>query len=108
MDPGRLAERVLIAGVRLYRLALGPFRISLCRFTPSCSTYAIESLREHGAVRGSWLTIKRLSRCRPFGGHGFDPVPEGAAACPRTNLTRRSKGSASTSDRCAPRRSSGE
>jgi uncharacterized protein len=47
------------------------------RFTPSCSTYALEALEEHGAARGSWLTVRRLARCHPWGGQGWDPVPEG-------------------------------
>ncbi len=49
---------------------------SPCRFFPSCSEYAIDALTEHGAVRGLWLTVRRLARCRPFGPSGFDPVPE--------------------------------
>ncbi len=51
-------------------------RPSPCRFTPSCSVYALESIEGHGARRGTWLTIRRLVRCRPFGPSGFDPVPE--------------------------------
>ena len=51
-------------------------RPSPCRFTPSCSSYAVEALETHGTARGLWLTIRRLSRCRPFGPSGWDPVPE--------------------------------
>ncbi|HWJ97486.1 MAG TPA: membrane protein insertion efficiency factor YidD [Acidimicrobiales bacterium] len=51
-------------------------RPSPCRFQPSCSSYAVEALEVHGAVRGSWLAIRRLSRCHPWGGQGWDPVPE--------------------------------
>jgi putative membrane protein insertion efficiency factor len=47
-----------------------------CRFTPTCSVYAADAVREHGAVRGSWLATKRLCRCHPWGGHGHDPIPE--------------------------------
>ena len=54
-------------------------RPSPCRFDPSCSTYALEALERHGAVRGSWLAVRRISRCHPWGGHGWDPVPEGKA-----------------------------
>jgi len=54
-------------------------RPSPCRFTPSCSSYAVESLQVHGSFRGSWLTLRRLLRCRPFGPSGWDPVPLPAA-----------------------------
>jgi len=54
-------------------------RPSPCRFDPSCSTYALEALERHGAARGSWLAVRRLSRCHPWGGQGWDPVPEGKA-----------------------------
>jgi putative membrane protein insertion efficiency factor len=61
--------------VRLYRrLAAG--RPSPCRFDPTCSAYALEALEQHGAVRGSWLVVRRLSRCHPWGGQGWDPVPQ--------------------------------
>jgi putative membrane protein insertion efficiency factor len=70
--------RALHAVVRGYqRVRAG--RPSPCRFDPSCSTYALEALELHGAVRGSWLTVRRLARCHPWGGHGWDPVPDGKA-----------------------------
>ncbi len=70
--------RLLHLLVRMYRrLAAG--RISPCRFDPSCSSYALEALECHGARRGSWLTIRRLARCHPWGGMGWDPVPDGKA-----------------------------
>ncbi len=69
------AARPLILGVRLYQAALGPFLGGHCRFHPTCSHYAIEALRRHGAVRGSWLAMRRLVRCHPLGGGGIDPVP---------------------------------
>jgi putative membrane protein insertion efficiency factor len=53
-------------------------RPSPCRFTPSCSAYALEAVEVHGAARGSWLAVRRLSRCRPLGGYGVDPVPSPA------------------------------
>lgn len=66
---------ILIFLIRGYQVALSPLLPSACRFYPSCSTYAIEALERHGALRGSWLTIRRLSRCHPLGGGGYDPVP---------------------------------
>jgi putative membrane protein insertion efficiency factor len=62
--------------VRLYRLFGSPWVGRNCRFQPTCSEYALDALAKHGAVRGSWLTIRRLARCRPGGGDGYDPVPE--------------------------------
>ena len=62
--------------VRFYQTAISPLLPSACRYTPSCSAYGIEALRKHGAIRGGWLTIKRIARCNPWGGSGYDPVPE--------------------------------
>jgi putative membrane protein insertion efficiency factor len=64
----------LIFGVRMYQAILGPALGGHCRFVPTCSEYAIEALRRRGALGGSWLTLRRLLRCHPFGGAGFDPV----------------------------------
>jgi len=60
--------------VRLYQVSLGPFMGGHCRFLPTCSQYAIDALTAHGALRGSWMTVRRISRCHPFGGGGYDPV----------------------------------
>lgn len=69
------AQRRVVSSIRWYqRLAEG--RLSPCRFSPSCSTYALEACETHGAQRGLWLTLRRLSRCRPLGPSGWDPVPE--------------------------------
>ena len=67
-------KTVLMALVRLYRVIpkIGP---SPCRYAPSCSAYALEALETHGALRGLWLTLRRLGRCHPFSPGGFDPVP---------------------------------
>ena len=72
--PPSLAARPLLFLVRLYRRVRAG-RPSPCRFDPTCSTYALEALEQHGALRGSWLTVRRLARCHPWGGHGWDPVP---------------------------------
>jgi uncharacterized protein len=68
--------RVLHRSVRLYQRVTDG-RPSPCRFVPTCSNYALDALETRGAVRGSLLTARRLSRCHPWGGHGWDPVPEG-------------------------------
>jgi len=67
--------RVGIVLVRAYQLALSPFAGGACRFTPSCSDYAIQAIQEHGAVRGLGLALRRVGRCHPLGSSGFDPVP---------------------------------
>ena len=69
-------KQILIALIRGYQITLSPFFGQQCRFTPSCSSYAIESLQTHGAVKGLWLTVKRLSRCQPWCVGGHDPVPK--------------------------------
>lgn len=68
-------SRAFLAVIRWYQLAREG-RPSPCRFTPSCSSYAHEAIELHGARRGSWLALRRLLRCRPFGPSGYDPVPE--------------------------------
>ena len=73
-----LAAHVAIAVLRMYKLLLSPlFHVlgARCRHGPTCSDYALEAFRQHGFWRGFWLTISPLSRCHPFGSHGWDPVP---------------------------------
>jgi len=65
----------MILMVRGYQVTLGPVMSGQCRFQPTCSAYAIDALRAHGAFKGGWLTLRRLLRCHPFGGSGYDPVP---------------------------------
>ena len=65
----------LIGLVKLYRLAISPWLGMNCRFQPTCSEYAIEALQKHGVFKGSWLAAKRIGRCHPWGGSGYDPVP---------------------------------
>ncbi len=69
------AARLLVVTVRLYQVSLGTFLGGHCRFHPTCSQYAVEALQTRGALRGSWLTLRRILRCHPFGGGGYDPVP---------------------------------
>ena len=66
---------VMIAVATLYRWLLSPMLGTNCRYCPSCSEYAIEALRRHGAVLGTWVALRRLLRCHPWGGCGCDPVP---------------------------------
>jgi putative membrane protein insertion efficiency factor len=61
--------------IQLYRLLLSPVLGVNCRFAPSCSAYALEAVERHGAMRGGWLAARRILRCHPWGGAGFDPVP---------------------------------
>jgi putative membrane protein insertion efficiency factor len=66
---------VVLALLRAYKLLVSPFFAGSCRFEPSCSEYMAEAISSYGVVSGTWLGVKRLSRCRPLGGQGFDPVP---------------------------------
>jgi len=69
------ASAVVLALIRGYKLLISPsFTGGSCRFVPSCSDYAADAVRRYGALRGSWLALRRVSRCHPFGSHGFDPV----------------------------------
>lgn len=70
------AAWLLALPVRAYRLVLSPWVGMHCRYQPTCSAYALEALERHGALRGGWLTLRRIARCHPFGGSGHDPVPE--------------------------------
>jgi putative membrane protein insertion efficiency factor len=61
--------------IKLYQFTLSPLLGAQCRYTPTCSQYGIEAIKKHGAFKGGWLTLKRIARCNPWGGHGHDPVP---------------------------------
>ena len=67
--------RLLSLPVHAYRLVLSPWMGRSCRFQPTCSEYALDALALHGGLRGAWLAARRIMRCRPGGGHGYDPVP---------------------------------
>lgn len=75
-------QHILLFGIRAYQVTLSPLKNTLfgpgagCRHTPTCSNYALTAVRRHGALRGSWLSLKRLLRCHPWGSSGYDPVPE--------------------------------
>ncbi|MCL2672925.1 MAG: membrane protein insertion efficiency factor YidD [Alphaproteobacteria bacterium] len=68
-------RKIAIAAIRLYQLIAPPFIRGRCRYQPSCSTYAITAIKRFGVLKGIWLTAKRLARCAPWGGYGYDPVP---------------------------------
>ena len=81
-----VAVRLGIAAVRGYQMILSPFAGGACRFSPSCSEYAIEAITEHGLMKGTVLALRRVSRCHPLGSSGFDPVPPRTA--PRSGDAR--------------------
>ncbi|MBM0104110.1 membrane protein insertion efficiency factor YidD [Steroidobacter sp. S1-65] len=68
--------KMLTAAIRAYRYLISPLLGPTCRFYPSCSCYAEQALQEHGAMRGTWLTVRRLLRCHPWHEGGYDPVPQ--------------------------------
>lgn len=72
----RLPRTVLITGVRGYQRFISPALPPACRFTPSCSAYAVTALERYGAVRGTWMALRRLARCHPWNPGGYDPVPD--------------------------------
>ena len=71
----RLLAWPLIGLVRFYQLCISPLTPPSCRFVPTCSQYVLEALRKYGPLKGGWLTLRRLARCHPWGGSGYDPVP---------------------------------
>lgn len=85
-------QHILVLVVRLYRLILSPAKTFVfgeagrCRYAPSCSAYALEAVQTHGAFAGSWLAVKRIGRCHPWGGCGHDPVPPKHLKEPSTKL----------------------
>lgn len=71
----KIGEKVLIAPIQVYRYAISPLLPATCRYTPTCSQYAIEAIKKHGPFKGSYLAVKRIGSCHPWGGSGYDPVP---------------------------------
>jgi uncharacterized protein len=87
---GGPVARVLLAIIGFYRVAISPALAPSCRYTPSCSAYAVEAIELHGAGRGSWLALRRLLRCHPFHAGGHDPVPPPVGPAEKvTPVTRR-------------------
>lgn len=70
-----MVRRVLIGLVRFYQVGISPWTPPSCRYTPTCSAYTLEALQRYGALRGSWMGLRRILRCHPWGGSGYDPVP---------------------------------
>lgn len=71
----RILSLPFIALIKMYQWIISPILGPKCRFTPTCSQYALEAFKKHGVFKGLWLAVRRLSRCHPWGGHGYDPVP---------------------------------
>lgn len=71
----KVFANILIAIVRFYQLAISPLYPATCRYAPTCSQYMIEAIRVHGVLRGTWMGLRRISKCHPWGGSGYDPVP---------------------------------
>lgn len=71
----KLLAWIVLLPVYFYRFLISPLKPPTCRFTPTCSQYAIDAVSKHGPIKGLWLAVKRLLRCHPWGGHGYDPVP---------------------------------
>ena len=71
----KFISSILLIFIQFYQHSISPFLPPACRFVPTCSQYALEAIQKYGPFKGSWLTLKRLLRCRPWGGSGYDPVP---------------------------------
>ena len=70
-----MLAKILLGLIRFYQYAISPMLPPRCRYQPTCSQYAIEAVRKYGALQGGWLAAKRIGRCHPWGGSGYDPVP---------------------------------
>jgi putative membrane protein insertion efficiency factor len=70
-----IASKFIVIIIRIYQFTISPILPAACRYTPTCSAYGIEAVMKYGAIKGTFLTLKRLARCNPWGGHGHDPVP---------------------------------
>jgi len=72
----KIATYPFILLIRFYQAAISPYTPAACRFSPTCSSYSLEALQVHGLFKGTWLAIKRIGKCHPWGGSGYDPVPK--------------------------------
>lgn len=72
----KIVIAVMALPIKFYQMAISPLTPPACRFVPSCSNYALEALQVHGPLKGGWLAIRRILRCNPWGGSGYDPVPK--------------------------------
>ena len=95
-DKPTLAARALTVPIVFYRRFISPLFGPVCRYQPTCSAYALEALRTHGALRGGWLTVRRIARCHPFHAGGYDPVPPRKSRSPQ-DLTPPQSGTVSES-----------
>jgi len=68
--------KLFIFLIRIYQYGISPYTPGSCRYTPTCSAYGVEAIKKHGPIHGGWLTIKRFASCNPWGGSGYDPVPD--------------------------------
>ncbi|MDR0371633.1 MAG: membrane protein insertion efficiency factor YidD [Prevotellaceae bacterium] len=75
MSLKKAIEFIVLLPLHIYRQSISPLFPASCRYTPTCSQYAIDAIKKHGIVKGCWLAIKRILRCNPWGGSGYDPVP---------------------------------
>ena len=80
-------KHVLIAVIRAWRFAISPLYGQVCRYHPTCSAYALEAVTVHGAVRGTWLALRRIGRCHPWAAGGYDPVPPRAGSAGQSTST---------------------
>lgn len=72
---GKLGIQLAVLPIKFYQYGISPLLPSSCRYAPTCSHYALEAINKHGALKGIWLAARRISRCHPWGGSGYDPVP---------------------------------